>query len=174
MDFGLNCRHLVRDGYSPADERCQKAIERYGKAEWAHLSYETAVPVKVAAKLLVIEWHELATRAKAGEFKFSFREGVKRRMKIGAEWIIIGKAAKQLGLSIEEAERKADSGELESKYLDEHIMIILIARWKYEKCPLVETGGVCYDFQAHDGKQIFCIAEAPIENRGREYELCSD
>ena len=164
MDFGLNCRHLVRDEYPPADGRCSAAIERYAGPERADLDAETPVSLKVAARFLRLPEEDIIRRAKSGEFRYSFPENVARRIKINVSNVAISltvsEAAKRLKLEVAEIERRIAAGEYHPFYPDELMHIVIVNRWKYEKCPLLETGGVCYDYKPHDGPKIFCIADA--------------
>jgi len=165
MHFGLNCRHLRRDEYPPADWRCASAIERYAGPEYAFLNTKTAVPLKVAERLLGLPQPELVKRAKAGQFEWFFPENVAKRVtiftKMGERQVTISVAAKRLHKSVAELEKQVATGEIKAEHPDEFMHIVLTTRWDYEKCPLIESGGICYYFQAHDGPQIRCLADAP-------------
>jgi hypothetical protein len=163
MDFGLNCRNLVKDEFPPADGRCSAAIKRYAVPERSDCDSETPVSLKVAARFLRVPEEEVIRRAKSGEFEYSFPENVARRIKInvsnGEISLTVNEAAKRLKLEVAEIERRIAAGEYQPFYPDELMHVVILNRWKYEKCPLLETGGVCYDYKPHDGPKIFCIAD---------------
>jgi hypothetical protein len=164
MHFGLNCRLLMRDPYSPADLRCSAAIERYSDTKFRFLDTTTAVPVTAAARFLGLSEAEVLRRAKAGDLEYTYPDNVSRRIvlftKKGKREFTITEAAKRMNTSPTALEARIQAGELEAFYPDTFMQIILVNRWEYEKCPLIETGGRCYDFQPHEGPYIRCMADA--------------
>lgn len=102
----------------------------------------------------------------AGEFEWSFPDHVAKRVKIftkaGDREVTVNEAAKRLGVSPDEIARRIAAGEMTAYHLERFMCITLMTRWEYEKCSLLETGGVCHYFEPHDGPKIRCIAEARI------------
>ena len=163
MHFGRNCRHLKRDEY-PADGRCALAIPRYAGPEYAFLDTRTPVSLKLAARLLGAPQEQVLRRAKAGEIESFFPKNVAKRVtiqtKAGERQVTIKEAAKRLHKSVAELERQVAAGEIKAEYPDKFMRIVQTTRWDYEKCPLLDSGGVCYDFQPHDGPQIRRLSDA--------------
>lgn len=163
IHFGLNCRHLKRDEF-PADGRCALAIPRYAGPEYAFLDTRTPVSVKAAARLLGMSEEDVVRRAKAGEFEWFFPENIAKRVtiytKTGECQVTLNEAAKRLHKTPAEIEQQVAAGEMTAEYPDVFMRIVLTTRWDAEKCPLLDSGGVCYHFQPHDGPQIRCLAEA--------------
>ena len=107
---------------------------------------------------------DMARRAKAGEFDWFFPENIAKRVTIytksGERQVTLTEFAKREGKSVDEVEQMVAAGEIKAEYPDEFMRINLMTRWDAEKCPLLDSGGICYHFQAHDGPQIRCLAEA--------------
>ena len=164
LHFGWNCRFLQRDPYPPADWRCAVIIERRAGPENMFLDTRTRVPVDVAARFLKLSEAEVVQRAKAGELEYGYRDNVSKRITIhtekGPRELTLTEAAKQLKVSIADVEREIENGGMVAYYPDEFMQIVLVNRWAYEKCPLIEEGGRCYYFQPHNGPKIRCLADA--------------
>jgi hypothetical protein len=162
--FGLNCRHLQRDKYAPADGRCALAIARYAGDKYISLDARTPVPVSVAARILNTSSEEIIQRAKAGELQSFFPENIAKRIivhtKAGDRHVTLNEAAKRRHKTITEIEQQITAGEIKADYPDELMRVILITRWDYERCPLIDTGGICVGFQPHGRPQIQCLADA--------------
>jgi hypothetical protein len=164
--FGLNCRNLRRDKCSPADYRCASVIANYAGAEFSFIETKTPVSLEAASRLTGIPEPDLVHRAKTGEFEWFFPENVAKRVKVDnkrgePKSVTVGEAAKILKISIADLEERIAAGEIKADYPEKKIRIFLVNRWEYEKCPLIETGGLCRSFQPHAGPQITCIADAP-------------
>lgn len=164
MHFGLNCRLLKRDQYAPADWRCAAAIERYADPAYGFLDTQTSVSLQVASRILALSEDDVVRRAKSGEMNYFYPENVAKRItiltKTGQREVTITEAAKRMKVSKAELERQILAGEIKADYPDEFMHVVLITRWDYEKCPLVESGGICSHYQPHDGPKIRCLADA--------------
>lgn len=164
MHFGLNCRFLKRDKYLPADGRCTAAIERYAAQKFSFLDTKTAVPLEEAARFLGLPKPEVVRQAKAGDLEYSYPDNVSKRVTLhtnnGPREFTVTEAAKKLKVSVADLEEQIQRGAIEAFYPDEFMHIVLVNRWEYEKCPLIDAGGQCCDFRPHGGPYIRCIAEA--------------
>ena len=162
--FGANCKHLKRyKKYEPADCRCSVAIKRYDGADYSFLDTKVWVPAAVAAKELCLEVANAVRKAKAGELPMRYAENVSQRITVttkkGQKDVTLQDAAKRMKISLNEINKRINSGELHAFYLDIHIQIEITNRWPYEKCFLWNNGGLCKDFEPHDKPQITYLAQ---------------
>lgn len=175
VHFGLNCAHLLRHSYGPADARCSVLIELYSGSEWQWLNSPTPVPLKWAAETLRIPVPQLVDEAKSGRRKYNYPKNVARRVLVSGatdpKWVTEREAVKKLNISQEQLRKKIDAGEVEAQFLTEHMRIVLEAKWDYERCPLFETGGVCLCFQPRPGPQIKCLMEGSEKVYGEDSGL---
>ena len=142
IHFGRNCSHLRREKHKPADCRCTVLIEEYGGKAFDFLEYRAWVPFEEAALLLSVSEAELVTTLREGKREFAY----------STEAPTPNFVPTSTGFHGEE-------------YLDKKIYVAMQVRWASERCQLIETGGICYHFKCHGGRQIKYAMEA-FEPRG--------
>lgn len=148
---GRDCRHIHREGFSLADCRCRKAIERYEAPEYAFLNSSAWVPPAVAAKALEMSEAEVVRLAKGGQLPRRYPQSVSQRITLhgasGPRDVTLREAARRLKISLDELRKRIDSGDYEPFYPDEHLEIEIVVKWEHEKCPLWANAGVCAEFE---------------------------
>jgi hypothetical protein len=122
------------------------------------------MPAREAARFLGLSEDEIIRRAKAGDMEYTYPSNIARRVtiptKAGDRKVTIAEAAKRQGKTVAQIEQEIASGKLTSVYPDRFLHVYLQTKWQYEKCPLIDCGGICQSFKPHDGPQIQCLAEA--------------
>ncbi len=166
IDFGWNCRLLKRDPHPPADLRCQARIERYSSQRYDSLEKRTSIPLSVAARLYNLPPQEIARMAKAGQLEYEYSDRVAQRVTLptrqGQRDYTLREAAKRLQLTVEQLKELIAAGKYKAFYPDRFMQIVYPNKWEYEKCPLINTGGVCRSFIPHDGPKIRYAAQAGL------------